>query len=55
MSNSEKRERLHLGQRVWVGDERVEAVVEGITGTVVGLILVGGPFVFAGWDEIELG
>ena len=46
------RESLRLGQRVWYGDERVPAVVDGITVTVIGLRLESGGYVIAAVEDV---
>lgn len=46
------KESLHLGQKVWYGAEKVEAVVDGITRTCVGLVLKDGGYILAKWEEI---
>lgn len=48
------KESLHLGQHVWFGAEKREGVVDGISQTVVGLMMVGGGYVLAEWDELAL-
>ena len=45
---------MHLGQRVWFGAEKREGVVDGITQTVVGLLMVDGGYVLADWGQIEV-
>lgn len=50
------KESLHLGQRVLYGDDRREAVVDGLTKTVVGLVLLGeeGRYVICEYSELYL-
>lgn len=50
------KEVLHLGQRVLYGADRREAVVDGLTKTVVGLVLLGeeGSYVICEYSELYL-
>lgn len=51
-----EKESLRLGQRVWYGAERREAVVDGLTKTVAGLELKDeeGGYVICGYSELYL-
>jgi hypothetical protein len=46
------KESLRLGQKVWFGADRREAVVDGLTMTVVGLVMADGGYVLASYDDI---
>lgn len=48
------KEMLHLGQRVLVGAEKREAVIDGLTQTVAGVVYVGGGYDFCEYEELEL-
>lgn len=48
------KEELRLGQRVWYGDERREAVVDGLTQTVIGLRMGDGGYVIGEYADVYL-
>lgn len=50
------KEELHLGQRVWFGADRREAVVDGLSCDWAGLRLVDadGGYVIAGYGDVYL-
>jgi hypothetical protein len=50
------KEELHLGQRVWFGAERQEAVVDGLTWDWAGLRMVDsdGGYVIAEYGDVYL-
>lgn len=47
-----KKEELHLGQKVFYGADREEAVIDGLTQTVAGLIVNGKGYVFSDYMGI---
>lgn len=48
------KEELRLGQRVWYGADRLGAVVDGLTQTVVGLRLDEGGYVIVRYEDVYL-
>lgn len=46
------KEILHLGQRVLFGDERVEAVIDALTQTTVGLCTADGSYIIGGYEDV---
>lgn len=49
-----EKEKLHLGQMVLAGAEKKEGVVDGLTQTFAGVVLLGGGYGFYGYDELEM-
>lgn len=47
--------KLNLGQRVLVGDEMKEGVIDALTQTFAGVVLQGGGYGFYNYDRICLG
>lgn len=45
--------KLHLGQEVLVGDDKRPAVIDGLTQTFAGVMLLGGGYDFMSYDEIS--
>ena len=46
------KESLHLGQKVLVGENRLQGVVEGLTQTFVGVIVNGQGLIFLDYKEV---
>lgn len=50
-----EKEKLHLGQVVLVGAERMVGIIDGLTQTFAGVRLDGGGYVFCGYGELVAG
>ena len=46
------KEKLHLGQEVLVGKERLRGVIDGLTQNYAGIIIVGGPLMLVNYNDI---
>lgn len=46
-----KKESLHLGQKVYFGENRVEAVVDALTQTTIGLV-VGAGYIIGDYKDV---
>lgn len=50
-----EKEKLHLGQVVLVGAERMVGIIDGLTQTFAGVRLDGGGYVYCGYGELVAG
>ena len=48
------KEELHLGQRVLAGAEKKEGIIDALTQTFAGVIILGGGYEFCRYKEIEV-
>lgn len=47
-----EKETLRIGQRVWLGPEHIDAVVDGITRDWVALMLMDGSYVYCDFEDV---